>query len=182
MNRELDKKLCEEHPHLFADRRAPMQVTCMCWGFECGDGWYNLLKEAADKLEPLCKAEYENAMAKEKPWYPSIREAMGRIARSRLRFLWTPLYKVVNTVTGVYDSPIAWYGGAPCRASQVKEKYGTLRFYMVASTEGMEDIITEATRKSAITCETCGKPGKLRGEYWLYTACKTHTKKEGRDA
>lgn len=58
-----------------------------------------------------------------------------------------------------------------CRASQVKEKYATLRFYMSSQTDEMDYLIGEAEHKSAITCEECGKPGKCRGDGWYYTAC-----------
>ena len=61
-----------------------------------------------------------------------------------------------------------------CSASQVKEKYGTLQFYMSAETDEMTAAIQEAEDRSSITCETCGAPGKLRGKGWLYTACELH--------
>jgi len=57
------------------------------------------------------------------------------------------------------------------RAMQVKEKYGTLRFYMTTSTAEMESLIDEAESKSAKTCEDCGAIGKLRGGGWLRTLC-----------
>ena len=60
---------------------------------------------------------------------------------------------------------------ASYRAVQVKEKFGTLRFYMSAETDEMEDAIREAERLSAITCEYCGKPGSLRTKGWLFTLC-----------
>ncbi len=40
MKEELDKKLVEAFPLLYGDRNAPMQTTCMCWGFP-GDGWFD---------------------------------------------------------------------------------------------------------------------------------------------
>lgn len=43
MNDELDKTLVEKFPKLFADRYKSAQETCMCWGFECDSGWYNLI-------------------------------------------------------------------------------------------------------------------------------------------
>jgi hypothetical protein len=43
MKQELDDKLCKKYPLMFAERNMPMTETCMCWGFECGDGWYDLL-------------------------------------------------------------------------------------------------------------------------------------------
>lgn len=63
---------------------------------------------------------------------------------------------------------------------QVKEKYGTLRFYMSVETEEMSKFISEAENKSAVTCETCGNRGKLRGRGWYYTACDEHTGEKDR--
>lgn len=63
--------------------------------------------------------------------------------------------------------------------SQVKEKYGTLRWYMTCSTDEIDEIINEAEKKSETTCEQCGKKGKLRGDSWVYTACNDcHKKRE----
>lgn len=60
------------------------------------------------------------------------------------------------------------------RASQVKEKFGTLRFYMTGETDEMEDLIDEAEKLSAETCEDCGRTGELRDSFgWLATLCKT---------
>jgi hypothetical protein len=67
------------------------------------------------------------------------------------------------------------------RASQIKEKYGQLAFYMTSSTDEMDEIIRVAEDKSAETCETCGEPGKLRGQGWYYTACdKCSEKREAK--
>lgn len=57
------------------------------------------------------------------------------------------------------------------RASQVKEKFGTLRFYMTSATDEMYKLISEAESESARTCEMCGAPGKTRGGGWLVTLC-----------
>ena len=43
MSPELDKQLCEKYPVLFAQRNGSPQETAMCWGFDCGDGWYDLI-------------------------------------------------------------------------------------------------------------------------------------------
>jgi len=51
MNEELDKKLCEAYPKIFRDRNADMRITCMCWGFSCGDGWYNLIDTLCRSLQ-----------------------------------------------------------------------------------------------------------------------------------
>jgi hypothetical protein len=43
MRLELDEALCAKYPKMLMDRHADKRTTAMCWGFECGDGWYNLL-------------------------------------------------------------------------------------------------------------------------------------------
>ena len=57
------------------------------------------------------------------------------------------------------------------RASQVKEKFGTLRFYMSGETEEMSALIRVAENISAITCEDCGMPGKSNDRGWVRTNC-----------
>jgi hypothetical protein len=57
---------------------------------------------------------------------------------------------------------------------QVKEKYGSLRFYMLAPTNEMLSLIKDAEKKSSKSCEKCGSPGILRGKSWVYTSCDKH--------
>jgi len=56
---------------------------------------------------------------------------------------------------------------------QVKEKYGTLRYYTSSyRSEELEELIDKAEEKSAVTCELCGKPGELRDiGHWYTTMC-----------
>jgi len=51
MNEEQDKTLCAKYPNLYRDRNESMYSTCMCWGFSCGPGWYNIIDELSAKLE-----------------------------------------------------------------------------------------------------------------------------------
>lgn len=58
------------------------------------------------------------------------------------------------------------------RASQVKEKYGTLRFYMISETEEMIALIDEAEEISKTVCEECGQPGVNKTSCgWYITMC-----------
>jgi hypothetical protein len=58
--------------------------------------------------------------------------------------------------------------------TQVKEKYGTLRFYMSSADDFMWDCIEEAEKESAITCEECGKSGSVSrtARRWMVTRCE----------
>lgn len=131
MKEELDKKLVEDFPNLYADRHASMQVTCMCWGFP-GDGWYKLIYDLSKKLEFMILLLPEDQ-----------RKEM--------------------------------------RASQVKEKFGGLRFYMTLYNKEFEAVISEAAKKSFTICESCGKKGQLIKAGWLYTSCKKCAKPEHRN-
>ena len=62
-------------------------------------------------------------------------------------------------------------------ATQVKEKYGTLRFYISGATDEILELIDEAERKSAETCELCGEPGKRIGTAWFTVRCDKCTRK-----
>lgn len=59
-------------------------------------------------------------------------------------------------------------------ATQVKEKYGTLRFYTTASSDHQEGMIHFAETMSGKTCDVCGNPGKLRNNGWMQTRCEEH--------
>lgn len=60
---------------------------------------------------------------------------------------------------------------------QVKEKFGTLRFYTDGETEESGNRVDEAEEESGRTCERCGKPGERRGGGWIRTLCdKCHAK------
>jgi hypothetical protein len=51
MKKELDEQLCKEFPNLYKNRHGKVSETCMAWGFECDDGWFDLIYEASKKLE-----------------------------------------------------------------------------------------------------------------------------------
>lgn len=127
MNREISLQLQKDFPQLYKNLYGDPRQTCMAWGFAHGEGWYNIIREASEKI-----TEVINKMPEEKQ--------------------------------------------ALFYADQVKEKFGTLRFYMSSYNEEIEKIIDEAERKSAITCDECGRPGTLGGKGWLATRCEEHKK------
>lgn len=50
MKEELEQKLIEKYPSLFADKDKSPRETLICFGCECGDGWYNILDKLFEKL------------------------------------------------------------------------------------------------------------------------------------
>lgn len=51
MNLELDKQLCEKYPKIFVNRRGLPTETLMCFGFEHGDGWYQILDSLCGQIQ-----------------------------------------------------------------------------------------------------------------------------------
>lgn len=63
------------------------------------------------------------------------------------------------------------------KVNQVKEKFGTLRFYTGGVTDEMMDIIKKYTIISSTTCEVCGATGKIQNDNgWFSCVCETHMK------
>ena len=97
----------------------------MCWGFECGDGWYNILNLLMSNIQH--HIDWKNKKE-----------------------------QVVPQVT----------------LDQVKEKFGTLRFYYTGGDEYIRGLVSMAESMSAVTCESCGNPGKQTHGGWIKTTCK----------
>jgi len=242
MDKHLDEDLVKTHPLLFKDRHRSMRETCMCWGFP-GNGWYDIIKELADKLEPLiekfveenpgggcyqCGCDYlkhrpmpsgkeicttvhelpytvgkrsfgccvpqwgrdlKNAWKgfdwEKAPRYKRIWRTFKQLLRddwkyTKYRNIHNGIYRRINQVLRLLFK-LGLKEKLPCkciefehrhpRASQVKEKFGTLSFYMSSATDEMWDLISEAERKSGETCEDCGAPGRRRGGGWIVTLC-----------
>lgn len=58
------------------------------------------------------------------------------------------------------------------KLEQVKEKFGTLRWYDNFSSVETNERIGRAEEESARTCELCGQSGTLRGRNWVRTLCE----------
>ena len=124
MKQELDAQLCERYPKMMVNRHKNMQETAMCWGFECGDGWYNILNALMGNIQG--HIDWKNKKE-----------------------------EVVPQVT----------------LDQVKEKFGTLRFYYTGGDDYIRGLVSMAESMSAVTCEECGNPGEQTRGGWIKTIC-----------
>jgi len=125
MKLELDKLLCEKYPKMMVNRNKNMQETCMCWGFECGDGWFNILDQLMGNIQH--HIDWKNRKE-----------------------------EVVPQVT----------------LDQVKEKFGTLRFYYTGGDDYISGLVSMAESMSGVTCEGCGNVGERKGGGWVHTYCE----------
>ena len=132
MRQELDRLLCEKYPKMMVNRNLPMTETCMCWGFDCGDGWYNILDQLMGNIQH--HIDWKNRKE-----------------------------EVVAQVT----------------LDQVKEKFGTLRFYYSGGDDAIDGMVRMAESMSGVTCEECSAPAQTHGPGWIRTICEPcETKRE----
>lgn len=117
MSPELENALFRQYPQLYRDCGRPPEESLMGFGFECGDGWYTVIRDLSARLEQLNAA------------------------------------------------------GEDIRASQVKEKFGCLRFYAHGLSDEAEQLVAAAEAASARICERCGAPGETRWEGYVHTLC-----------
>ena len=179
MREELDSKLCAKYPRIFRDRRAPMNRTAMCWGFEHGDGWYNIIDQMCANIQ-----NHINWTRKQRAEALVYNRALSRAMQGDFgTFNRLPKWQQ-KRINKVLEDPEPQLKIVPeaCPqvvASQVKEKFGTLRFYYYGGDDVVSGIERMAESMSAVTCETCGAPGVPRSGGWIQTLCDTHA--EGRE-
>jgi len=166
MRKELDEALCAKYPLVFKDRNENMQRTAMCWGFECGDGWYNII----DTLCGLLTNDYRGAKSR---YEHLVEVGVGNV-----------LYGTKTVTQEAVDEAKAKLDEETLKvpvAVQVKEKFGGLRFYVQAATDKHYQYISFAESMSYRTCEECGAPGKTYTDGWHTTLCDIHAAMAGKE-
>lgn len=53
MSPALDELLCQRYPLIFPDRNRPPEEYCMGRGFECNDGWFDILDVLCERIQCL---------------------------------------------------------------------------------------------------------------------------------
>jgi hypothetical protein len=164
MNRHYDRYLVRKYEPLYKDRFSPMTHTAMCWGFEVGDGWFHIINELSRMLcHEWLRAQDVYERVKDREGLPMFGTTVSQH---------NPI--VTKAMIEKYKSEVdEAYKNTPI-ATQVKEKYGTLRFYINGGTDVHYAYIDMATAMSAVTCEVCGKRGKQSYGGWVVTRCKEH--------
>lgn len=79
-------------------------------------------------------------------------------------------YQLLDEALGKLQTRVDESGCTQLEAVQIKEKFGTLRFYKSGGDEVCNMIIAEAEAKSAKTCGTCGEPGG-KGSGFMDSSC-----------
>lgn len=152
MSPELEKKIFSNYSTLFRERNGSPKFTAMCWGFECGDGWYSL-------IDSIC--EYIMAdVSKLKSEIELYKNSLNDNARIKDEL-------EQKLIEAEKNLPVV---------IQVKEKFGGLRFYVHGATESQCDYIHFVERMSYRICEDCGttKDVITYNVGWTRTLCPEH--------
>lgn len=171
MRQELEQKLFNSFPHLYRERFLPMTMTCMCWGIDVSDGWYDILFELSNNIQ-----NYLNSKKKEEKFY-IIKKLLRKllfdsqgIPTYLFNILPSPIFSFLDRITFSFHDSFA--------VNQVKEKYGGLRYYVNLYDSVIESLIGYAEYKSLNTCELCGEYGVINKSGWLSVRCDKCRKKE----
>jgi hypothetical protein len=184
MDKKLQNQLFKKYPKIFRQHKLSFRESCMGFGIETGNGWYELI----DTLCGWIQFHIDNNYIHVYPWYK-------KILRGPIVWFHNCCYAIIewNMKGDSLDHPtlkktnqlISWVHMPKLlpipqvEACQVKEKFGSLRFYIYGGDDEIRGAISFAQSFSAKICERCGQPGTLhvRGG-WFATLCGKCAKKE----
>ena len=174
MKQELDKLLCEKYPKMMVNRNKDMKETCMCWGFECGDGWFNILNQLMSQIQHRIdwKEKQRAGAIKYNEMAAQAKAGNFDLFEETMKALPNDEYKekrLAEIVAGDFR-PVP-ESIPQVTLDQVKEKFGTLRFYYQGGDDYISGMVSLAESMTAVTCENCGNPGSCRGGGWVHTYC-----------
>ena len=142
--------LTEKFPLLFAKGE---QEPFTLFGFECGEGWYNILYCALNTIYH----EFRQAQRDVAYYHKRVQEdADDVMARGHLQRAITQLDTCQQSLP---------------KFVQIKEKFGSLCMYYDGGNELARGVVNMAEALSELTCEGCGSPGITRAGSWRKTKC-----------
>ncbi len=166
----LDKYLCDKYPKIFAERNLPMDQTCMCWGFP-GDGWFFLLDRLCEGIQS--RIDNPGYIQKKCLWNVFVKFYTNWVWNRvlfPLHIRWSKLCPRYQYEKEVIPQVVA---------HQVKEKFGTLRFYHSGGNEEIRGMVDLAESLTYRICEDCGTFNETVGSTsgWIHVCCPKCLKK-----
>ena len=104
-------------------------------------------------------------------WYDLIDELCGEIQNRVDNVNRQTKYKIKNSPTTLVPTKAEIF---VCEATQVKEKFGSLRFYTYGGDDYIDGLISMAESISSRVCTECGNKVEKINEMkrgWIYTLC-----------
>lgn len=186
MKQSLDKYICEKYPAIFVDRHSDMRKSCMTFGFEHGDGWFHLIDSLSHSIQSYIDSHHSRPKR-------NLQNYLGDMWN---RFIWNPiLYPLLYRCLPYhrYQKCFRWFSYSTryeeykipqVIASQVKEKFGGLRFYYTGGDNEIRGMVYLAEAMSYRICENCGTMNELvtqNSRGWIRTLCPCCVPKQLKD-
>ena len=157
MSPELDQHIREKYPKIFS-QRCEMSI---------GDGWYDII----DMLCSNIQHHIDNVADRRKwaiKWNDEVNDPNYDWS-DKASFIKREEREVPELVEQVV-------------ATQIKEKFGTLRFYYNGGDQYIRGLEAMAESMTSRTCEDCGSPGVARStekRRWVRVLCDKHAYEQG---
>lgn len=186
MSPEKDAELCNKYPKIFKDRFADMQTTAMCWGFECSEGWYNILDKLCANIQGHIDWKRKQRTSDLK-FNRALKAALAgdnsKLVKYHSYRKEVTAYTLKRVEEDIIEAKFRTVTPKVMQvvASQVKEKFGGLRFYYNGGDEFVSGLAAMAESMSYVTCEECGNPGAQNNSGWIRTLCQEHQPKKKND-
>ena len=183
MTPELDNKLCNQYPKLFAQRNSSIYESAMAWGLAVDDGWYNIINVLCYSVQSridYSRKQRSSAIKYNRALTRALAGDTGGMLRHFSSVKPSPQWAIDFCKKAIDDATYKTVPDAVPQLTvmQVKEKFGTLRFYADGGDTATYCMINMAESMSSCTCEQCGAPGKLRSSGWARTLCDLHVSQE----
>jgi len=157
MKKQLQEKLFNKYPKIFRQKDLPMTQTAMCWGFECNDGWHDLI----DILCSLLSWDIEHNK------YPEIEASQVKEKLGTLRFYASGIYKEERSSfkIRIKEHIYNWL-------SYLMRKLCKERIREIEERGVQEGMIRFAEYLSGFICEKCGSNSNVtQTTGWITTLC-----------
>jgi hypothetical protein len=142
MSPELEHELVSKYPDIFKDYKGDPKDTCLAFGIECGDGWFDIIERLCYLIQS--EVDYINRMHKDKMkyrcWAFQVKEKYGS-----LHFY--------------YD--FSYAEGLSEQEQDIIHR----------STDHIGGMSAMASQMSSRICEHCGARGKKGHESYARTLC-----------
>lgn len=157
MSPELDQHIREKYPKIFS-QRCEMSV---------GDGWYDIIDMLCANIQ-----NYIDNVADRRKWAIKWNDEVNDP-----NYDWSDKASFIKREERVVPELIE-----QVVVTQIKEKFGTLRFYYDGGDEYIRGLEDMAESMTARTCEDCGSPGVARStkkRRWVKVLCDKHAYEQG---
>ncbi len=151
MSPNLEQELLQRFPQFFpADSEH--------FGIGCSDGWFSILDALLATIDGHQKFLHNRNT--------SYAQFLEKIKNNEPVPEWVKKEYAARKLAPAEVPPV--------HIQQIKEKFGTLRFYYQGGDSFVDGAVQYAELLSGSICEECGCPGTARTDGWVKTLCTKH--------